>query len=79
MEAFLPALSGTPVYGHLPWTKTQKDMITKYEDLTPEQIDRIIYMYRNRPCTVTEISRSEDVAEELIDELVYLDDMCGCM
>lgn len=54
-------------------------MITKYEDLTPEQIDRIIYMYRNRPCTVTEISRSEDVAEELIDELVYLDDMCGCM
>jgi hypothetical protein len=54
-------------------------MITKYEDLTQEQIDRIIYMYRNRPCTITEISRSEDVTEELVEKLVYLDNKWGCM
>lgn len=45
-------------------------VIDKYEDLTRDQIDRIIYMYTNRPCTMMEIAQSEEVTVDVIYEVL---------
>lgn len=45
-------------------------MISNYKDLTRDQIDSIIYMYINEPCTIAEIARSEGVTEDLVMDVL---------
>lgn len=45
-------------------------MITDHKTFSSEEIDRIIYMYRNRPCTIAEIARDMDATVDAIMEVL---------